>query len=784
MAIYFVDKYQSAYSKMENEKSTIEYGASIESCVNEIDSEIQGVMELLEELDGNYTGELKVNLKNFLSETKNTYTYIVDEFKSITNEIGILSNSLSSFKAEDEKLEIKTDEQTNTENTLNNTPQYIEEMEYGLNKNETTYITKTNPIYIEYAAKLEELKIAIEEMTKVVLDYKSKCDTSLTAIDKFNDAIVDIRIKVATIATMNQGYTIEEINSMTPEEKEALIARMINEMTEKYNTYKSTYETYYQMMINEDYDSLNDLYALYNNITGDHSFGIVDLNMNAIPSGLRLVDFIQAIGECNTKDGRNIIDCIDAYNKGESWVDSGLAELYREGHFYYSDDYSLTDEQYEQEFLYDLDWYYNNDGDEVLGKVVDYYRNNLQPNSEIFEKNYEDTVRVGVAIQGLKELNGHVKYDAYSRTEGYQSTEFNSAENEEFLNKIYFDTNINLEKTAYMTDSELKMFKYLYENNGESAAAEYISSINQTLNRREGYIRASAYYYDLVSGNNTGLEAVWDHLSVGATGYGDGISGFVDGFVDLVAPEKELSANEYAQTALVGYLTEGGTSYDNTLLLSYNIGNTAGKKTIPMVLNLVKPGLGTAAEIISDYGNNIETYFGADENATHGGAALRALQDLAADKGVEYGAKILGLDTTIWGKAGVKFTQKFLGEGVKVLNGEESTIDISGAVKGSSQTTAQNLVVDSFCTFLENRGISKNTVKTLKSTIIKPAVGFLTNVGTDSAYEFGTTLYETQGDWEKATAAAQKKAGSSVNKNAAKSIVDVGSGAINNKFGN
>ena len=61
MAIYFVGEYESIYSKLKNEKSISEYTASLKSSMSKVETEMNGVIDLIDELDGNYSKELRIN---------------------------------------------------------------------------------------------------------------------------------------------------------------------------------------------------------------------------------------------------------------------------------------------------------------------------------------------------------------------------------------------------------------------------------------------------------------------------------------------------------------------------------------------------------------------------------------------------------------------------------------------------------------------------------------------------------------------------------------------------
>ena len=187
MAIYFVGKYPSLYNKLQNEKSISEYIASLESSMNEISSEMDGVMELLNELQGDYSKELRENLSNFIKETRAIYADITEQLKKASDDVSSLSSSLGEFQSNDNDLEL---EKLNLENTQ-------------LQKD--SLIDLHSPSGAQLLSKIQELESLINEIEDLTLGSKDKCDNNILALDSFNDGIVDLRIRMASIASMNNG---------------------------------------------------------------------------------------------------------------------------------------------------------------------------------------------------------------------------------------------------------------------------------------------------------------------------------------------------------------------------------------------------------------------------------------------------------------------------------------------------------------------------------------------------------------------------------------------------
>lgn len=429
---------------------------------------------------------------------------------------------------------------------------------------------------------------------------------------------------MASIASVSEGISPEELAKLTPEEREAYVKSIVDKMTERYEEYKAAYENFVDQMANsDDIDVLRDFYGLIYGDTGTY----VD-SSNYVNCGMWYYDFFQklCVPDYALPDNMSPLDIIRRYQDTGDLEGSGMVDLLALGlenqGFY--DDWRDKREQVDEYLAIAVDSF-NTYRDEPIS-VDDYLRSvtkgaaDLEVWSSGFYENYKSALKVGIATQGLKELQGHARYDSYYLLEAFQNYDDSKWSDEAFMQSLCDSTDIDIDRLAYMSQSEVKTFRYLYDTEGEAAAQEFLNSISPTLNRREGYIKASIYYNQVMSGSNEGLEAAWDHFCVGGKGYGDGLSYFLDGFVDCVAPSREMSANEYAQVALLGYLTEGGTDYDTSLLAAYNIGKTMGEETIPTILDLIRPGLGKASKMISNYGNSVETYIRADESTTYGEA--------------------------------------------------------------------------------------------------------------------------------------------------------------------
>ena len=675
MAMIFKGKYPQLYESLKDEKMVLENQTSLSASVEEIDSELAGIVVMLDELCGEYAAELKSSIASITSEAKVICDSIINGLEGALQEVQDLSSNLGDFKKDDASYE--------------KTSNKLEEEKNKINLNNMIVGARNGFIHSTVISKLDALN---KKIKAIVNRDKENCDDNITNIENFNDSIVDMRLKMASIASLSTNeIDPEKLAAMTPEEREEYVKKIVEKMTVKYNEYKKEYENYYNMMI-KDQDGLNSLLYLYNSIMNESNSRSLDFSGNTVTDGFMIIDFITNVNDRRTSDGRTFLQCLEDYRSGKNWIDSGLGELYRSSR---DNGMGFTDEDYEEEFLEDINWYCEYPVEDLMDYAIRYGKTiNAKDKSgktimDHFTENYENAVKVGVAIQGLKELQGHARYDSYYLNKDFKDFNGKNWENDDsYIRELKNSGKIDINKLAYMSQSEAKIFKYICEKEGIDAAKEYMDSINTTLNRREGFIKASVYYSDLMSGNNEGLEAAWDHVKIGATGYGDGVSYFLDGFVDIVAPSREMSADEYAQVALLGYLTEGGTNYDSSLLTTYNIGKTAGEETIPTILNLVKPGLGKTAKVFSKYGNSVEDYFRADESTTSADAHVHAAVDMARDQ-------YLGVIGDAVDSPGAKMLFSIFKSAVKdvtnrTMNGKD--IDLASLYTSSDKAIKDNIV--------------------------------------------------------------------------------------------
>ena len=693
MAIYFIGDYPVLLESLKSKALMDEQISTLKTSMEEVQSQMDGITVLLEELQGSYSGELAETFNALINEVMITYKNISDGLNGTVTTLGDLACNLGEFKTNDDSLESNTNSLTREENRS--------VTHYETNEDNESVETDD---WINWNKKVNELRSVVEDIKKAVFEYKGKSDDDITAIKEFNEGIIDIRLKLATVAFAQDGLTLEEIKKLTPLEREQLIQKMIDAMTEKYNHYKEVYEEYASGLCDLVHGwypiVLADIYNVINTNSSRINFdGKTDIQL-----ALQFVNLIIACENLKTEDGRNLIECIREYGETGDFIGSGLGELYWangdfhglssqtvENGYYNGDMERWFEEELDLVGIYmpytDIGWKKSEISiSDICTDIAENY-DNVREYTMTFKENYDNALNVGVAIKGMQELKGHVKYDTVYMNPDY--IEYNSQAGplasflEEMCNgDLSADKTALLKKATYMTQSELEMFRYLYDTEGYSSAKAFEDSIDISLTKREGVVKASEYYNYLMDGSNAGVEAVWDHISTGGTGFGDGFVDFCDGIRDLVAPDKKLSVDEYAQVAFVEMLTDGGTSYDKSLLASYNVGSAVGKESIPIALGLIHPSLGKGVKIASTMGNNLETYFRADENTTYLEAAAHAGLDMLTTDGIATLASVVGLDSTPAGKLGVAAIKNMVNAGVKyAYDPDGSTSIISSLTK-------------------------------------------------------------------------------------------------------
>ena len=201
----------------------------------------------------------------------------------------------------------------------------------------------------------------------------------------------------------------------------------------------------------------------------------------------------------------------------------------------------------------------------------------------------------------------------------------------------------------------------------------------------------------------------------------------------------------YAQIAFVGYLTEGGTSYDASLLTAYNIGNAVGTETIPVLLNLVSPKLSAAVKMAAGGGNKLEEYFRVEDTSYWEAAAHAGLETLATD-GMEFmitGGGTAKLSTME--KLGLSAAQNVAKSTVDYFyTGDASAFEnnifkvMIDTMQGQASEKFADYTSAAFSNYLQGLGWPEGWADSA-SDLFKPVL----QTGTDAIVEGGKTALET-----------------------------------------
>ena len=607
--MFFKSEYNEYYSVLSNNDGSMSTAVvGLQDSITEVSNQFSSVSTLLGELQGDFTKEINYGISSLITEINGLKQIIDTDLPKAVSHMESLGEKLLELKPEDEEYEETAEEIRNQQAIKPNQYQYDEEGR-AIQTNE----------YNNWLNNLTSLNQSLDELAKICEQLQSGCDNDISLIEQFNQKIVELRLKLVAIATSTGNETIEDVNNMTYEEKKKYLEKLIADITEKYNEYKKLYDYFSKDYIIEELnknpnglsndDRLAMFTGLYFELLGldlgkDRDklslYNILRSN-NPVARGNGIVTIIEMLSNPeNGFNGKSIIDIVSAYSKNGSWDESGMAGLYRKR---IEDDNVLKETvDYWGEDPESLFWSratfgeydeYNKEALNDFGTIVGI----LDVSKDKFKENYDKALGDAMIIKGVKGLKDCLSYDNMYQSEDFKN--YNTNSDLLFING--FDEN------RYSID-ENKMISYLLENDSYEAAKEYVEFRRDAINRRNGQINARNYYESLHNGSNEGLDAVLDHIGVGAKGFGDGLSTFADGLIDLVAPDKIMSEHDYETMYFLKELEDSNDGYDKSLLTDYRITNKIGTYTIPTVVGALTGGSGgTALFIASDIGNGIET---------------------------------------------------------------------------------------------------------------------------------------------------------------------------------
>lgn len=591
--MYFKDEYNEYYDALAGSKDGMDTALiGMQETIGEVNNQFNSVELMISELYGDYADEMANTIGSLKEKIKALMIVVNTSLPAVFDTMNDLGEKLDEFKPKDERLDVVNDSY-NTESKRSISRYRQDEEGNNVETDE----------YKNWKYNLNELKEELDELVEICKKFQEGCDSDINLINAFNNSVTDLRLKMVAVVTTLGSDKIEDVDSMTPKEKKEYLAKLAVQITEKYNQYKSMYEYYTKGYIEENCtpDELSIFYGMYAELMGDKDVPDLDTvlkSSNGVTRGNAIIDMLEALNNPeNGVNGKTILEVFEAYKETGSWEESGMDELYKKNASYLAQEALRWGEDPEELFwsrsMYAPDEMDLNKIDSFM-KVVDV----LSVAKDNFNENYSNAINTAMIIKGIRGLEDSILYDYTFQKPDY--AEYNPNVDVLYEYGIFPD--------EYTTD-EVKMISYLVENNGIESALEYIDSKADVVNRRNGIINARNYYESLHSGNNEGIDQVWDHIRVDAKGLGDGLYSFTDGLIDLIAPDKQMSTYDYETVEFLNLLNTSDDPYDKELLRGYNICNTVGSYAIPTIANVVAPGsnIGTYMFIASDIGNGIES---------------------------------------------------------------------------------------------------------------------------------------------------------------------------------
>ncbi len=584
MGKFFTATYEEYYNALFDKDELKASTNNLRDLVQEANNNIEIFMPLLDEgLEGKYSEELNTSLDAIKEELTASQDIINNELENVISSMESLVPLLDELKDLDVKYEAIEQEIKSIEASIE---QY-----------------KDIPVlYDHYKGPLDDKINKKNQYEQRANELIEDINSKLNTIIEFNNTIVKISMAISSFESV--GEDVSNLENMTVEEKEELIRNLINAFTEQYTVYKEAYEKYAKWNLESEE------YVVFTTVL--NCLGINNMfEMSAIISSSDNDDLVslgfQTKELLNILISNNVEEAMENYfEKGQSWVESGMDEVYKNFQMTNNDLILSEDQERRQAELREstfLQGLYSRK--DQVGKYKDnpkeIYRlfssayDKLKYNNTLFEMNYNNSVETGMSIKGLKSRLKTVKYE-----EIFESEDFNNYQAKYSDGKSGYS-----EDYSILSEEERKRYEYLYEKYGAEKAAQYMSDIDEFVTYLKGIKRGQEMYEQLHDGN-------WDVLESFGVGYGDGFMNFINGFQNLASPQYTLTENDYARIALLQAMSENPLDWQNIM---YDTGNIAGKATIPGAAFLAAyftPGLRAAAPYIgiglhsvSNMGNNM-----------------------------------------------------------------------------------------------------------------------------------------------------------------------------------
>ena len=561
---------------------------------------------------------------------------------------------------------------------------------------------------IKVKDSFDELVLKINTVLKTYQNIDSDLMFGLTSL-------ID---EIFSVGNKN-GIDTEYSSLETYEEKEKYLNDMIANYENVLSELKDEYQALYGNGIEfENFQAFEDVFK---------ALGIYDaLSISDIYDGKFLN--IEKVGilldYCNTND---VFTKIKSYlNDGKSWDESGLSkfdnissdsEITFLRHYYENitnktDDINATfskiygNSQYNSEDIKSIKNY--------ISENFDFEKlDTLQKDLADCRQRQQDILTIEGTLYNYKQYQKLMPFEeaknnlGYLEYLGYDYNDYDSPAFVEFSNPKFS------EWFNYLDRNEIALYCYLYENDKDKGI-QYLNALQDTVNQRIGFDRASKYVSDL---NVNGFEAV-DILKSGFTGWVDGNRSFFNGLSNLISADGIRSSDDYeflyksqllsSQNSDYDYLTSNLTTAEKAILsFNYQLMNSVGNMTIPMLTSFI-PVVGKAASSALMWASSAGN---ATENAMQSGAngasaylygALNGLSEVAFEKilggipgisdGIEIGFGIPdGVDVGLKGVAKnfimdmfregkEEFVQSWIDAGLRstILGEDINLVDVAG----------------------------------------------------------------------------------------------------------
>lgn len=486
---------------------------------------------------------------------------------------------------EKEELLIQKEEELAIENAKN----IPEKVPNGKNKDGRT-IYKINPEYSAWLKRKEDLALEIKNLITLLDETKLKCEEYIETIALLEGSMTEFSDYLGitkTVLGFDGGIT-SEYSSMSLEERVATLNSLLDNYKVVLAELDEMYNQAYGKGLSFSNKDFENVFMLFDAFDLFYKSG-TDINefKNLASDGSNVLMKIDALTKVMSYcRSTGAIQKITDYLNGESWEESGLAELYdQDGIFGYN----------ENKFNLRMRTWYG------LGNPKEYLKNNL---SGILNS-WENLDEAYTQYEAMRETVGvmKAKVDSFEKAIKLLPYEIH-IEDELFIGKYKDKKYGNFSELSdiynnNMTDTEKALYSYLKDTKGEAYAREYLDLMEDPMNMREGMARAKEYVEWL---GKDGFQ-ITDIALSGTEGFKDGVRTFFDGIADLfrVADTEAgtKSALDYELMYKAQYMLDMADSLDididpnlrNFLNQAYQTGSTVGTMAVPMIAGAI-PGAG------------------------------------------------------------------------------------------------------------------------------------------------------------------------------------------------